>query len=52
MERVNFRAIEKKWQKKFANFKLSKPKGKSSTVEKKTTSIFSRIKKLASKKPK
>ncbi len=28
MERVNFRAIEKKWQKKFANFKLSKPNGK------------------------
>ena len=28
MERVNFRAIEKKWQKKFSNFKLSKPKGK------------------------
>ena len=27
MERVNFRAIEKKWQKKFSNFKLSKPKG-------------------------
>ena len=28
MERVNFRAIEKKWQKKFSSFKLSKPKGK------------------------
>ena len=27
MERVNFQAIEKKWQKKFSNFKLSKPKG-------------------------
>ena len=28
MERVNFQAVEKKWQKKFSNFKLSKPKGK------------------------
>ena len=28
MERVNFLAIEKKWQKKFSKFKLSKPKGK------------------------
>ena len=27
MERVNFQAIEKKWQKKFSKFKLSKPKG-------------------------
>ena len=32
--------------------KESKPKGKSPTVEKKTTSIFSKIKKLASKKSK
>jgi len=32
--------------------KVSKPKGKSPTVEKKTTSIFSRITKLASKKSK
>ena len=32
--------------------KVAKPKGKSSTVEKKTTSIFSKIKKLASKKSK
>ena len=28
MERVNFQAIESKWQKKFSNFKLSKPGGK------------------------
>ena len=28
MERVNFQAIENKWQKKFSNFKLSKPGGK------------------------
>ena len=28
MERVNFQAVEKKWQKKFSKFKLSKPKGK------------------------
>ncbi len=28
MERVNFQAVEKKWQKRFSNFKLSKPKGK------------------------
>tara|TARA_B100000963_G_scaffold51371_1_gene39504 strand:- start:1253 stop:3775 length:2523 start_codon:yes stop_codon:yes gene_type:complete len=28
MERVNFQAIEKKWQKKFENSKLSNPKGK------------------------
>tara|TARA_B100000674_G_C37960484_1_gene971786 strand:+ start:785 stop:3307 length:2523 start_codon:yes stop_codon:yes gene_type:complete len=28
MERVNFQAVEKKWQKKFSNFKLSKPEGK------------------------
>ena len=28
MERVSFQAIEKKWQKKFENFKLSNPKGK------------------------
>ena len=28
MERLNFQAVEKKWQKKFSNFKLSKPKGK------------------------
>ena len=32
--------------------KVSKPKGKSPTVEKNTTSIFSKIKKLASKKSK
>ena len=32
--------------------KGSKPKGKTPTVEKKTTSIFSKIKKLASKKSK
>ena len=28
MERVNFQAVEKKWQKKFSKIKLSKPKGK------------------------
>ena len=28
MERVNFQAIEKKWQKKFSKFKLTKPTGK------------------------
>ena len=28
MERVNFQAVENKWQKKFSNFKLSKPGGK------------------------
>ena len=28
MERVNFQAIEKKWQKKFANHKLSNKGGK------------------------
>ncbi len=28
MERVNFQAIEKKWQKKFSNHNLSNPKGK------------------------
>ena len=28
MERVNFQAIEKKWQKKFSKFKLTKPQGK------------------------
>ncbi len=28
MERVNFQAVEKKWQKKFSKFKLSKPNGK------------------------
>ena len=28
MERVNFQAIEKKWQKKFTKNKLSNPKGK------------------------
>ena len=28
MERVNFQAVEKKWQKKFSNFKLSNPEGK------------------------
>ena len=27
MERVNFQAVEKKWQKRFSKFKLSKPKG-------------------------
>ncbi len=27
MERLNFQAVEKKWQKKFSKFKLSKPKG-------------------------
>ena len=27
MERVNFQALEKKWQKKFSNFKLSNSKG-------------------------
>ena len=32
MERVNFQSIEKKWQKKFANLKLSKPKEKNFTV--------------------
>ena len=32
MERLNFQAVEKKWQKKFSKFKLSKPKGKSSIV--------------------
>ncbi len=28
MERVNFQAIEKKWQKKFSNYNLNNPKGK------------------------
>ena len=28
MERVNFQAVEKKWQKKFSKFKLAKPQGK------------------------